>query len=391
MRKFILFPCLLSIFITVQTTAQVTLINGNHILELSGSISTYYNQRWLKQGEIENDKNRFALRDAQFQFAGRIGNTWEYEFQADLADFISNTTGQPDAENPGLMEANVVYKGLNFVEVKMGYGKLPYSFQSMVPFAHSPYWQRAEIARGDFFSRRDVGVTLSKSLFKSKLNLDAGVYTGLGEKSLIGENDASGALEYIGRAMFCYPARYRKRIIDINHSVIPMFALAINGRYTKRNLPVGSTFPPGSAGEFGVKLIDGEKYVYGADATFQFKGFSVQVEAHQIKGVPNDTTSSLLLGTPQSFNKGFFLAGAFVTQASYYLKQARTIFSFRFENLNINDLIDGYTERYSAACAYKFKKSDAMLKMQYYFFGKEEIQADIKFKQQLRVGYQINF
>jgi hypothetical protein len=32
-----------------------------------------------------------------------------------------------------------------------------------------------------------------------------------------------------------------------------------------------------------------------------------------------------------------------------------------------------------------------MLKMQYYFFGKEEAQADIKFKQQLRVGYQINF
>ena len=374
-----------------QSFAQVTLINGNHILEISGSISTYYNHRWLKPGEIEKEKNRFALRDAQFQFEGRIGNTWEYEFQADLADFVSNTTGKPDAENPGLMEANVVYKGLKFIEVKMGYGKVPYSFQSLVPFTHSPYWQRPEISRGDFFSRRDVGITLSKSLFKSKLILDAGAYTGLGEKSLIGENDASGAMEYIARAMLCYPARYRYRMVDINHSVIPLFAIAINGRYTKRNLPIGSTFPPGSTGEFGIKMIDGEKYVYGADATFQYNGFSAQVEAHQIKGIPNDTLSSLLMRTPQSFNKGYFLAGAFVAQASYYFKPARTIFSFRFENLNINDLDAGYTERYSAACAYKFNKSNAMLKAQYYFFGKEETLADIKFKQQLRIGYQINF
>jgi hypothetical protein len=391
MKKTIKLTILFIGFIAAQALAQVTLINGNHILEISGSISTYYNHRWLKPGEIEKDKNRFALRDAQFQFEGRIGNTWEYEFQADLADFVSNTTGQPDAENPGLMEANVVYKGLKFVEIKMGYGKLPYSFQSLVPFTHSPYWQRPEITRGDFFSRRDVGVTLSKSLFKSKLMLDAGAYTGLGEKSLIGENDASGALEYIGRAMFCFPARYRYRMIDINHSVIPLFALGVNGRYTKRNMPIGSTFPPGTTGEFGIKMINGEKYVYGADATFQYKGFSAQVEAHQIKGIPNDTVSSLLMGTPQSFNKGYFLAGAFVAQASYYIKPARTVLSFRFENLNINDLIEDYTERYSAACAYRFKKSNAILKMQYYFFGKEEVFADIKFKQQLRVGYQINF
>jgi hypothetical protein len=391
MKKIIPLTTLFLFLVVAQCFSQVTLINGNHILEISGSISTYYNQRWLKPGEIEKDKNRFALRDAQFQFEGRIGNTWQYEFQADLADFVSNTTGQPDAENPGLMEANVVYKGLKFVEVKMGYGKLPYSFQSIVPFVHSPYWQRAEIARGDYFSRRDVGITVSKSLFKNKLNIDAGAYTGLGEKSLIGENDASGSLEYIGRAMFCYPARYRYRMIDINHSVIPLFAIGINGRFTNRNLPIGNTFPPGSTGEFGIKMINGEKYVYGADATFQYKGFSMQVEAHQIKGIPNDTLSSLLMGTPKSFNKGYFLAGAFVAQASYYIKTASTVFSFRFENLNINDLNEGYTERYSAACAFRFKKSNAMLKMQYYFFGKEEAQADIKFNQQLRVGYQINF
>jgi hypothetical protein len=371
--------------------AQVTVINGNHILEISGNISSYYNHRWLIPGETGKDKNRFTLRDAQFQFEGRIGNIWKYELQADFADMVANTTGQPDAENPGLMEANVAYTGFRLCDIKLGYGKLPYSFQSLVPFAQSPFWQRAEIARGDFFSRRDVGITLSKSLFKNRLFLDAGAYTGLGEKSLIGENDDSGALEYVGRAMFCYPARYRYRMIDFNHTVIPLFQFSLNGRYTNRNLPSGSTFPPGSTGEFGLKLINGKKYVYGADFSFQYKGLSLQLEAHQIKGMPNDTMNSLLANTTASFNKGYFKSGSAVAQINYYLKPLRSVFSFRYEYQNINDLFDGYTERYAAAYAYRFNGSRAMIKAQYYLFGKKEALADIKFNQQVRIGLQINF
>lgn len=230
MRGFKKISIIIALLLPLALNAQVTIVNGNHILEISGTLSTYYNHRWILPTETDKDKNRFNLRDAQFQFSGKIANQWRYEFQADLADFVSNTTGQPDAENPGLMEASVTYTLPKIANIKIGYGKLPYSFQSLVPFVESPYWQRAEIARGDFFSRRDVGVTLSKSLFKNKLFLDAGAYTGLGEKSLIGVNDASGSLEYVGRAMFCYPARYRYRMIDFSHTVIPIFEIAINGR-----------------------------------------------------------------------------------------------------------------------------------------------------------------
>ncbi len=391
MRGFKKISIIIALLLPLALNAQVTIVNGNHILEISGTLSTYYNHRWILPTETDKDKNRFNLRDAQFQFSGKIANQWRYEFQADLADFVSNTTGQPDAENPGLMEASVTYALPKIANIKIGYGKLPYSFQSLVPFVESPYWQRAEIARGDFFSRRDVGVTLSKSLFKNKLFLDAGAYTGLGEKSLIGVNDASGSLEYVGRAMFCYPARYRYRMIDFSHTVIPIFEIAINGRYTKRNLPSGATFPAGSTGGYGMKIIDGEKYVYGADFAIQYKGLSIQLEAHQLKGIPTDTMSSLLFGTPQSFNGGFFKSGSAVAQINYYLKPANSVFSFRYEYQNISDLAEGYTERYSAAYAYKFKAANAMLKMQYYFFGKKETLADIKFNQQLRIGLQFNF
>jgi len=86
-----------------------------------------------------------------------------------------------DGENPGLMDAYVKYKGLKFIDIQVGYGKTPYSRNSLVPFFLSPYWQRAQITRGDIFSRRDIGVTLSQSFWKQRINVYGGIYNGIGE------------------------------------------------------------------------------------------------------------------------------------------------------------------------------------------------------------------
>jgi len=95
--------------------AQVTISNGNHVLEISGSISTYYNDRHLKAGEEDQSKNRFKLRDAQIELEGRVGSDFEYGLKVDLADMAANnTTNTVDPENPGLMEASVLYKGFHF-------------------------------------------------------------------------------------------------------------------------------------------------------------------------------------------------------------------------------------------------------------------------------------
>src|SRR5690606_4134466 len=111
------------------------------------------------------NKDRFKLRDARFFIEGRIGNTYEYKLQADLSSLGAT---EVDPESPALYDAYITYKGFEPVNITVGYGKLPYSRASMVAFANSPYWQRAEVVRGDLFPRRDVGITLDKSLWKSR-------------------------------------------------------------------------------------------------------------------------------------------------------------------------------------------------------------------------------
>ena len=53
--------------------AQLTITNGNHTLEISGSVSTFYNYRSVNAGEVDLSKNRFKLRDAQIGIDGSDG------------------------------------------------------------------------------------------------------------------------------------------------------------------------------------------------------------------------------------------------------------------------------------------------------------------------------
>jgi len=388
MRKIFLFCFLI---FSVVASAQLTISNGQHVLEISGSISTYYNHRILKPESDNRNKDRFKLRDAQIQLEGRIKDLYEYELQVDFVDLAQSAAGLIDPENPGLMDAYIRYKGLSFVDVQVGYGKLHYSRSSMVPFIYSPYWQRAELVRGDIFSRRDVGVTLMKALWKQRINVYAGVYTGLGELSLLGDNDASGKPEYASRVDFAWPARYRYRDIDTKISPVPMFAIGVNGRYSNKRLPTGRSFPTNSQGEYGLKLTNGERYVYGFDATFQFKGFSAQFEMHQLRGQPQFVGDYQLQGYSPEQNGGYFLAGGYVSQVNYFCKKIKTIVSVRFEELDLNDLVPGNSQRLSGAVAYQIKGFDSMIKFQYFNILKEESIDPIRWTEQFRIGWQLTF
>ncbi len=378
---------LLFIGTIAPTGAQIALTNGPHSLEISGRISTYYNYRFLKPGESNRRKDRFSLRDAQLQIEGRIRNHIEYEFQIDFADLALDVA---DPENPGLMDAYVQYNN-KIANIRVGYGKLPYSRSSLVPFIYTPYWQRAELVRGDVFSRRDVGVTLSKEFFRQLVNIQAGVYTGLGELSLDGDNDPSGRAEYIGRAEFAWPSRYRYRDIDSRVSPIPMFTAGINGRYSNKSLPDGTFFPAGAGGEFGLKVIDGKRFIYGADIAAQYKGFSGQFEIHQIRNTPSKSSSVHFYGLPDSITGGYFITGGYIVQLNYFSKKFRTILSSRFEELDLNDLVAGNSQRLSFAAAYQFSAFRSMLKLQWWSIVEEESIDPQNWTEQMRVGWQFTF
>lgn len=390
-RSFIIFSIFTVCFTCNNLFAQLTLSNGNHVLEFTGSLSSYYNYRFLKPGEENLRKNRFRLRDAQMQFEGRYKNLFEYELQFDIADIALGNSGPIDPENPGLMDAYVKYKGLPHLDITVGYTKLPYSRNSLTPFIYSPYWQRAQLLRGDLFSRRDVGITLSTDFWKQRLKIIGGVYTGLGEITLRGDNDASGALEYVGRVEAAFPARYRYRDIDIRHSPLPMFSLGLNGRYTNRSLPQGTVVPQFAAGEYGIKNIDGSKLTYGLDFAAQYKGFSAQFEIHQMRLEPNNPNSFLFQGLLPDEHEGYVLAGGYVIQINYFLKPANLILSARFEEMNLNDLAAGLSRRGSAAIAYQINGFNSMIKAQFFKIFEEESIDPLRWNEQFRIGYQYNF
>lgn len=390
MKHFLLSGAALLILTTVH--AQVTISNGKHVVEISGSVSTYYNDRALKAGEEDQSKNRFKLRDAEFNLEGRLGSDYEYELKVDFADMAANNSGQEiDPENPGLMQATVKYKGFQFLEVEMGYGKVYYSRSSMHPFSFSPYWQRAELVRGSIFSRRDVGVTLMKNFWKQRANIYLGAYTGLGELSLAGDNDPSGQLEYIGRFDIAYPSRYRYRDIDDRISPSPIFAIGINARFMNKRLPDGEVFPDNATGEYGLKVIDGKRYVYGLDASFQYMGFSGQFEIHQIKSEPQHENDPLFVNLTPQQTKGYVRSGGYIAQASYFVKNWKTIVSARYEELDLNDLVPGNSERFSSAIAYQLSGYNAMIKFQYFNILKEESIDPLKWDEQFRIGMQFLF
>ncbi len=327
-------------------------------------------------------KNRFELRDAQLQLEGRWGKSFEYELQCDFVDLFANTS---DPENPGLMDAYVVYKSPVNLDIWAGYGKVIYSRANMVPFVYSPFFQRAEIVRGNIFGRRDVGISATYTVWKQLINISAGVYSGMGELILKGNNDRLGRFEYVGRVDFSYPVRNRWTDIDVNHSPLPSFCIGGNVRYADKGFTY--TDPDG----YKLKVVDGEKITYGGDISFKYKGFSAQAELHQVRVTPRDTLRL------EGFNTNYFRSGGFYVQASYYEKHIRSVFSIRYDELNISDLISGYGRRITGGYVFLLKGWNAALKINYtHVLNDEEyvhprVDEEIKWTGQLRIGVQYLF
>lgn len=385
MKKLLILALTFSI---CSAKAQVTVSSGDHVVELGTFISTYLNFRNIKDDASNQNKNkdRFKLRDARLMIEGRVSNTYEYKLQV---DFSSLGATELDPETPALYDAYVKYKGFTPFNITVGYGKVPYSRSSMVGFANTPYWQRANIVRGDIFSRRDVGITLDKSLWSDRINLYAGAYTGTGEVFWQGDNDASGAFEYVGRADIAYPSRYRYQDVDTRISPVPMVALGVNARYTKRNLPDGAAFINGQTGPYGVKTIDGERLGFGFDVSAQYMGFSAQFEMHNFKSTPNKADDANLRGLPRELTGGYFRTGGWLAQANYYIKPAKTIVSARYEELDLNDLVEGNSQRFSAAVAYQLGGNRSVLKAQFFKVCREESIDKLRWNEQFRIGWML--
>ncbi len=388
-------------FIVCTTTigfAQepVKINNGDHTMTIGGVFSTFMNWRDYPAGVTENlAKNTMKIKDARLTIEGKVGDDYEYQLGVNFAALSSAVI---DPSGPALYDANFTYKGFKKIaNITIGYGKIPYSNASMIEHEWSPFWSRATISKGDCFSRRDVGIKLTRSFWKDRITAFAGVYTGVGEVVLTGTNDPSGAYEYVGRVQVSYPDKMPKGFADTKVRTTPNFALGLNSRYSKRSLPVGTTFLAGEVGALlndttlNFKVVNGEKIVYGADFSVEYMGFSAQFEGHTIKGTPQNANDPLLAGLPKTLTKGYFQAGGWFGQLNYYSKKIKTIVSARYDEMNANDLITGVSKNLAVSLCYQLNGYKSMIRAEFYRnLSQTEAINTSKWNNEWRVGWQLN-
>ena len=327
--------------------AQFTFVGGNNALEIGGWITSSYTKRFYPLTNTNHKKDAFSIDNARISFTGFKKNQMEYQLELNIASIdaaVKDITATP------LVNANITFKQIKYFNVKVGYQKLPYSFNSMTSEAHSPFSHRSEISRGDIFARRDVGVLFFRDFLNQTLNIYAGTFTGMGEQSILG-NDASGKLEYMARIDYSYPSKYRWRFIDMVHTPVPQLMVGLNGRYSNKQSFSGTDL---------IKTIDGEKYVYGADFNFMFQGFSMQLESEQIRLQPRDLT----LLTP--FGLNHYLTGGWSAQMNYYAKQIKSVVAVRYDDYNPSNIIlNDNRPSLGIAYNYMFNGYKSMMKLNY--------------------------
>jgi phosphate-selective porin O/P len=382
-----------------------TISSGDNVVKIGTILSSYLDLRQYPAGAVPDyTKNTIKPKDARLDIKGKVGDDYEYHLQLDFAEW--GPTYAPDG-GP-LDDANFTYKGLRkLFKIKLGYGKVPYSLNSLVEHYESPYWERPQITKGDFMSRRDLGITLERSFWNDKIRFAGGVYTGVGEVVLGGTNDPSGAFEYIGRLEFSYPEPHHEEIIDTKGLTTPNISIGLNGRYSKRDLPAGTSFLPGERGDLvngsdsaadNLKVVNGEKYILGADVSILYRGFSAQFEMNGLKGTPQNPNDPLLQGLPLTTTGGYFRAGGWYAQANYFSKPIKTIFTFRYDELNANDLVPGVSDHIAYGISYQVKGYNSMIKLEVDHnlqfnsttlkYGGEPINTN-KWDNEIRLGWQL--
>lgn len=394
MKKIIYSTLALGLFFTAKAQQPIVLSNGDNTLKIGATVSLYYNYRqYSNEADRKPERNTFRPKDARLDLEGNIGKDYEYHLQFDFAQMGS---GVIDPANPPVYDANFTYKGFKkFANITIGYDKVPYSYSSLVEHEWSPFWDRALIVKGDVFSRRDLGIRLDRTFLNKRLKAYAGVYTGVGELALQGINDPSGNPEFIARLEYAYPQVKKKELVDLTHSSIPFVAVGVNARYANKALPAGGQFLAGETGALfndsalNYKVINGEKWVYGADVNLMYKGFGLLAEAHIIKGTPQLSNDPLLMGLPSKVTNGYFRAGGWFMQGSYHIKKANTVLCVRYDEFKANDLITGRSKYLTASVVYQFNGFHSMVRFQFFRNLEQTESINInKWENQFRVGWQ---
>jgi len=372
-----------------------TISSDKNTLELGGRMSFYYENRFLKSGETNLKHNGFDVKDMDLDIIGNMASKFTYEVHYSLVDMVTAAATQNTAAptSPGFKAAYIQYNGFP-VKIKLGYDKVPFSQSSIMHEHETPFWSHPGLTGGDYFSRRDIGLTLNARLLKNMINLYAGAYSGMGETFFEYGNDESGRFEYVARAEFSFPGKMNYNEIDEENTPTPHFRIGANIRYKDKTQPTGSSISqyPDALGTYGLSLINGKTTVYGIDAIVKFKGLSATFERDVVNLKPASANDPIFEGTTAAVNGGKVNAGGFITDLNYDYEKWKSVLSVGYQSLNPNDLIAGHEEWLTIGYAYKVSGFNSVAKIEYYVPTLEDKTSDpLKYTGQIRVGYQVVF
>jgi hypothetical protein len=314
---------------------------------------------------------------------GRVKQRFQYKVLVNFADLSYLFNDTKSLDRTPLLDAHLTYLS-RIVNIRVGYMKIPYSQASAESSVEMPFLQRAEMVRGDVFSRRDAGIMLYRDFWNQRINVYGGIYTGMGEQTLLGRNDLNGKLEYVARVEFSYPGNYRDNELDRNDLQRPTFRLGGNARYAEKN-----SFLSGND-DYNIKTIDGKKITYGADAGFMWHGFSAQFEFNQLHLIPRE--KSALANELKLYNTTFKRAGGYLVQLNYFIKWISSAVAVRYDEYNPSDLVEGNTRRnLSVAYDFFYPRQNLALKMQYWYRFNQENTGTKWNDDRIRIAVQYSF
>ena len=405
MKKIFISICAITMLLPLGSFGQFTFSNGWNSMELSGYIVGFYQYRPKFTGDTKtsHNKNTFDLDDARFNIKGYVKGGFKFEVEMNFADVIAYVQNINDQTSLPLTEANVQY--INpYLNIKVGYFKLPFSPSSMIDKIPSPFLGRSEIATGTYFSRRDAGFMLFKDFWHQRINIYAGMCSGVGELILAGLMDPNGKPEYFGRIELS-SAYYRQEELDRRDLAIPIARIGADIRYNEKTTfsgdGTGTTTFNASTYTGNDMTIDGKKVSYGADAAFMWHGFSAQFEMDWANNIA--TPGSPLALQLGGYKTKMFRDGGYLVQANYYNKLLRSAFAVRYDEFNPSDLAGAFSEtsptkflgqqQRSVTFAYNFFAMPYNLTLKFHYALRlKEPETGLKWKEdELRAGVQYTF
>ena len=312
---------------------QYSLNKSYDNLEIRGNITSMFKGRiYPGDSDFTNqklDKSLFRLKDARIRFKGSSNKKqFSYELQLDFANMMSN-----DIPEVPVLDANVTLR--TFADITMGYQKLPFSRESLIPIIYTPWLKRSMIV-DEGQARRDVGIHLEKNFLNDRINFYTSLVNGM--PALTKTNDDSLGFEFVSRVDFSYPTKMKFRALDLANSKIPVFSLGLNYRNSSKSQNYDADDEDIWTG------IDGEKKSYIIDFATFYRGFSFLLETHRINYNYNRNTifnvvdSTYVDISPfyHPSSNGSTRTDGFLSQVSYYSERFKSALSIRYDLANIN-------------------------------------------------------